>query len=433
MHYEDKIYDITALEMFKRLEVFFTEMGVPELERVTVQGKARKRPRKFSEKVEDFRSRYSAHRTMPEIIRLMGEINGIRNRIVHPPHLKQLVDFSIEPIVVLQLGDFEKFRHKCIQLEGMLQKPPFKKNTGMSDIMIPTLKYEMGNIGDIVKHGLLAEFVDWWCMWSKPRMVFADTFAGCPWGGNPNIHNRMQKLSDVSEGKAALVRAYKAGKDEKYRLYLGSSHLASRVAKNCKKSIRLVVSDKDENARSNLAASDLQLASLPNGNDGFAILDKPVFSAHRPSLILLDPYGEFLREEFHSNCKILRKIADLTELQPNLWVTLFVLDMWPETGKTSRQTVQETHDRYAAFRDQCFKGKAVYLRCLKAKKSSVRGEKNYDMEVLLISKQLQGRNNADVKDLLRRLEVFAGMATNALAKEKGLVLAGGGKVECKEV
>lgn len=435
MHYEDKIYDITALEMFKRLEVFFTEIGVPEFRRITVSGINRKSPLKFSEKIDEFKLLYAGHKAMPDIARLMTSINGVRNNIVHPRDLKCLVDFSIEPVVVLErLTDFERFRDKCLQLENLLHKPPFEKHTGMSEMMIPTLKYEMGNLGDIIKHGLLSEFTDWYVR-DKSRMVVTDTFAGCPWGGNPRIIKRMENLADASGGKAALIRAYTQGKAgwEKYPRYLGSSHLIIRIGQNRGKKITVLASDNDINARANLHASGLQMIKLPNDNDGFAILDDAVCDGHRPNLILLDPYGPFLREEFHSQFGRLQKIAKLTESKPFLWVALFILDMYPEIGRKHRQTVQETHDLYAVFRDTLFRDKAVYLRCPKAKESYIKGEKQYDAEIVLISERLRNKDDSQIRDLRNRLRAFSQAATVAFDKEKGLTLTGDKKVEYHEV
>ena len=438
MHYENKIYDITALEIFKRLEVFFAEAGVPESEpSIGDDGIVRERTLKFSDKIKYFQHLHRGCADMLKITRLMRGINHTRNEIVHPSALKEKVDSSIGPIVVLQeLAGFERFRQKCIQLEELLHLPPFKKHTGMSEIMIPTLKYEMGNLGDIIKHGLLAELTEWWCVQGHTSpMVFADTFAGCPWGGSPLVTSRLLNLAEATRGNAALFRAYTEGKPgwEKYPRYLGSTHLVKRIRDNHNKKISLVVSDNDPNARSNLAASGLPVTQLSPDWDGFAILDDAVFAKHKPNVILLDPYGMFLRDEFHRQFSTLRRIAELTEANQNLWVVLFVLDMWPEIGKKHRHTVQETHDFYTAFRDTLFKGKGVYFHCPKARESRIKGESTYDAEVLLVSKKLENKDAPSIKELLQRLRQFSKTAAAALEKEQGLKLAGGGKVEYKEV
>ena len=165
MHYKNKIYDITALEIFKRLEVFFTRVGVPS-------GK-----QSLDDKISQFKKlpRFAGHTAkVNSAAQLMRAINDKRNEIVHPPDMDIWTGSSIEPIVALKKrAKFKEFRDKCLKLEQLLSKPPFIKHIGMSEIMIPTLKYGMGNLGDIIKHGLLAEFAEW----HKLPMIVADTFA----------------------------------------------------------------------------------------------------------------------------------------------------------------------------------------------------------------------------------------------------------------
>ena len=53
------------------------------------------------------------------------------------------------------------------------------------------LKYTIGNAGDIIKHGLLAEFVAWWSETHANRVLrMADPFGGCPWGNLEELVNR---------------------------------------------------------------------------------------------------------------------------------------------------------------------------------------------------------------------------------------------------
>ncbi len=44
-----------------------------------------------------------------------------------------------------------------------------------------SLPYDMGNAGDMIKHGLLAEYVEWWCVSQRKRIKFLDPFGGRPW------------------------------------------------------------------------------------------------------------------------------------------------------------------------------------------------------------------------------------------------------------
>ncbi|MGI9338021.1 MAG: hypothetical protein ACR2P4_05875 [Gammaproteobacteria bacterium] len=426
MHYKNKIYDITAVEMFKRLEAFLTRVGVPDCKQ------------SLDKKIKEFEKlpRFAGHTAKVKAATgLMRQINNKRNDIVHPPNMAFWMDFSIEPIVVLKKREnFNDFRGKCLRLEGLLNQPPFNMYAGFNEVMIPTLKYGMGNLGDIVKHGLLAEFAEW----HESPLKVTDTFAGCPWGGNYHINERMKYLEAASNGEAALMRAYSKKQGAKYRLYFGSSHLIRRIGENCDKKITVLASDRDEDARANLKASGLDMIELPNDNnndnDGFAILDNAVFDEHRPNLILLDPYGRFLRDEYHSNGEKLREIAQLTETNPSLWVALFVLDMHPEgDDKESRQTVRETHNRYNKLRNSLFRDKAVYLYCPKAKKPNIDGESEYNVAVLLISEQLKNKDDPKIRDLQNRLRAFSQTATAAFKKEKGLTLTGDKEVKYCEV
>lgn len=419
MHYENKIYDITALEMFKRLEVFFV--------REQIIGDT------FAKKMKCFRGKFSGKSaTARKAVKLMGEINGERIKIAHAN--TDDARLSVAPAPVLgTLAEFRKFRQNCRDLEDILGKPPLKmrRSLTMTEIMIPTLHYKMGNIGDIIKHGALAEFVEWWVCNQRSELTFADPFGGCPWDDLAKTHFASVRPSLAG---TALYRAYEKMGGKYTGKYLCSSHLVRQMhLQQSQPPRRIIVSDKSEDARDNLRTSGLNVVKFSDDYDGYALLNEGVFSKHKSDCILLDPYGDFLREEWRSGGEKLQKIHKLTEKHKSLWVILFVLDIWPEERKHTRRSVQETHESYVASRDEKFKDKAVYLHCPKASQSPAGKKSKYDSEVLLISEKLRDKSNADVKDLLRRLEAFAGMATNALAKEKGLVLADGGEVKYKEV
>ena len=40
--------------------------------------------------------------------------------------------------------------------------------------MAQPLPYDMGNAGDLMKHGLLAEFTQWWCRVKRKPIRFID-------------------------------------------------------------------------------------------------------------------------------------------------------------------------------------------------------------------------------------------------------------------
>ncbi len=62
------------------------------------------------------------------------------------------------------------------------------------------LPYDMGNVGDLFKHGMLAEFVEWWLKHNDNEFVFLDPFAGRPYvlPPHPEVISRMQLLPDCA-------------------------------------------------------------------------------------------------------------------------------------------------------------------------------------------------------------------------------------------
>lgn len=52
-------------------------------------------------------------------------------------------------------------------------------------MMAQPLPYDMGNAGDLLKHGLLAEFTQWWCRLNAKPLRFIDPFGGRPWAVPP--------------------------------------------------------------------------------------------------------------------------------------------------------------------------------------------------------------------------------------------------------
>ena len=61
-----------------------------------------------------------------------------------------------------------------------------------------TLPYDMGNAGDLVKHGVLAEFVRWQCELGIP-LRFMDPFGGEPWERPvPEVARRVRALKGTA-------------------------------------------------------------------------------------------------------------------------------------------------------------------------------------------------------------------------------------------
>ncbi len=253
--------------------------------------------------------------------------------------------------------------------------------------------YKMGNASDIIKHGLLAEFVKWWKDSNNKTLPLrvADTFGGRPWGKNRKIINILK-----SSECYALGRAYSEADDK----YLGSSHLIRQVAEECEVEVSIDIFDKCKEVRCALAESilnedSMQLIELPY-DDGYTILcykQKP----EKYGLILIDPYSEFLKGEFwdEGDPKYFTRIIELTEKYPNLFVAVFVLEDKEKEG-----------ERFANFKRGKLSHCAFSLRCPK------QGKSIFDTEILLIGQQIaDGKCNK----LRERLEHFVTKASDALS------------------
>ena len=407
MAYKDKIYDITALEMFKRLEVF-------------LNSRLSRKPADSEQKptVERKIDWFCAEEKVPSAWReKMHHIRRRRNDIVHPQDAARLVQFCPNPVQVLDLSQFKKFQKDCFALDNFIS-PKFGA-LRMKEIMIPTLEYRIGNAGDLIKHGLLAEFVEWWEGEGRESLQVADTFAGCPWGHltpDDEVGERLFSLKNC-----ALQRAYPSSTSD---LYLGSSHLVRRIAENLGLKASIHMSDRDNAARCNLENSileheSMQLIHLPKGvdgkaHDGYAILDSDRSGGY--DLILIDPYSEFLRDEFFrgSSPKHFTKILNLVKSNQNLFVAVFVLDM-KKTNSVGR--------KFSDFKRDNLRDCSFSLRCPKIVESNL-GESRFDSEILLISKQIADRKCGGLHS---RLRDFADKATDALKGIKVEFGANGGQ------
>lgn len=403
MTYESKIYDITALEIIKRLDVFLSDI-------VGIKGKIT-----LGEKIVEFKKKYLPENDKEiKFIKPMKKNNKMRNQIVHPDELAKLTDFSPEPIPHLcELNEFEKFRQTCVKLSKELHSK-FDKHTGMDEIMIPALKYDMGNAGDIIKHGLIAEFCEWWFK-RNDSLIFGDSFGGCPWGWyRPNyewfdrVEDRIRKIKNID---CALARVYsKAFNHKESPEYLGSSHLVKTITENNKKRAKIYVSDNNPDARSNLKHSGLHLIELPDNNDGYKIFDEQ--EVYNFNFILIDPYSKFLRDEFSNRSdkqgKFFRKILGFINKHPDVYIAVFILDM-------KKNFVREN---FFELKKEYLEEMSVSLRCPKieekqSKGMPIEGESKYDMEILLISKQFEINPDA-TENLKIRLKDFATEAEQVL-------------------
>lgn len=271
------------------------------------------------------------------------------------------------------------------------------------------LKYKMGNLGDVIKHGVLAEVVEWWGENETRPLVYADTFAGLPFAESNQTEivtrGAVERLSGLEN--TAISRVYATDKTR----YLGSSFLVKQISANFRPKSSILVSDNAQAARCGLREAGSEVIELPNCNDGYTILDDEVRrkSGQNANLILIDPYARFLFDEYNNgNCR-LQKMEALA--QKNIWIALFVLDMW-SGGDNEKGKKWDIHKNYQNFKEAHLKDMAISFRLSKAIPAG--RNKTYDPEILLISKTFADGGGRELRE---RLGAFKGAAEKVLSQQ----------------
>lgn len=117
--------------------------------------------------------------------------------------------------------------------------------TGSDD----SLPYDMGNAGDLLKHGVLAEYVRWQCELGVP-LRFLDPFGGEPWGpAAPDVARRVRALP------AGALRVAQRG-IERGR-YHGSGLVVRHTAEAAGTMVGILSGDASTARRERLRASGL--------------------------------------------------------------------------------------------------------------------------------------------------------------------------------
>ena len=246
-----------------------------------------------------------------------------------------------------------------------------------------SLPYDMGNAGDLLKHGWLAEWTAWWCECVSPQLTFLDPFGGRPWIDNPTseVINRVREL-----GRTTLNSVQCAGSTR----YLGSGHLVRQTAELAGGEAVVLVSDRDRQAQEALVHSGLALLEAPgfDSENSYSIFDAEASG----NLLLVDPFAQFLA--YHA-ATVIPKVGQLSE---HTSVLLFVLDL----DSSNSVGVQ-----YAKLRNK-YLARAWVARCPKLQGTAVRGESRHEAEVALVvprelDQRAQDRLSPRLSDYCRRL------------------------------
>jgi hypothetical protein len=246
----------------------------------------------------------------------------------------------------------------------------------------------MGNAGDLLKHGVLAEFVRWHCglgLGGRP-FRFLDPFAGeSSEKVKDAVCRRIASLN--SGGDFALPRAQT--EIDKKRYY-GSSMLVKRVVENEGGKAEIRVSDGDERRRRKLAAErGFREISAPGfipewGYSALRCINKGELNS---DLVLIDPFADFLP------CEAERVTPFLAEASKHLAVVLFVLNKKPNSP---------VGQKWECLKKEYLPCRLV-LSCPPLKNipsADIHGESDFYVEVLLLSPLLQDTRAKALRDNL---------------------------------
>ena len=203
-----------------------------------------------------------------------------------------------------------------------------------------SLRYDMGNIGDLVKHGMMAEFIRWWrgvhpC---QNEFTFLDPFGGCVWAhpANSKALARLHTLREIPDQNFAI---FDSQPDIDEGTYYGSAHVVINQVRRFGLSPRAMVSDGCERKVKSLLESD-------NGNiyrlacpicprfkpaDGYTVLDCIADGHIKTDLVLIDPFYEI--------SKIKRNIRKIVKAAEKTSVLLFVLVRSASDGACIRNSL----------------------------------------------------------------------------------------------
>jgi hypothetical protein len=236
-------------------------------------------------------------------------------------------------------------------------------------MMAQPLPYDMGGAGDLLKHGVLAEFTQWWCQRHTTPLRFADPFGGRPWVAPP--------VPRVAERVKALAGCalFTAQPHPDVRYY-GSGHLVRQATQAVGQQAEVLVSDRDPAALHDLVTSGLTPLQHPGFDpaNGFSILTTEI----DVDVVLIDPFASFLWEEAPM---VLPQVGTVSQRRA---IVVFVLIQDPMNVDGRRYTTLKSHHLAHAWT----------LSCPPLQHTGVKDESGYSSEVLLVAPQLLAQPTA---------------------------------------
>ena len=246
----------------------------------------------------------------------------------------------------------------------------------------------MGNAGDLIKHGLLAEFCEWRLQTRNGVFSFIDPFGGRPYVSPPHgeVVRRVQRLESC-----ALTRA----QPDIGHCYYGSGNVIKHSALAMQRQAVVKISDRDKTAFQELIQAGFEAFHHKafQRQESFSIIDCRL-AATSASLVLLDPYDDFLAEYAST---IVPKLPEFI-LASSMPVALFVLcEDWGSALGLKWQKLKESY----------LTPELIYfsLACGKIPAGPVKGESRYHSEVILLL--APGNDEGCWQNLAYRLQTFS--------------------------
>ena len=274
------------------------------------------------------------------------------------------------------------------------------------------LPYDMGNAGDLLKHGVLAEFVTWQCELGM-HFRFMDPFGGEP-HGRPvrELSRRVQALT------SGALRTAQVGIET--GRYFGSGLLVRHAARaaGCG-DVRVLSGDASSARRRRLRECGLSMLheefppastgadhGVQHGHDGYRMLNVIADDTQAGDLVLVDPFFDRFVQ-----CRASAVVPRIADIASRGAVLLFVLNPDPDDA---------VGQRFDRILDEHLRG-AWRMTCPPLRYSSIRGESKYHAEAVLAARPLTERKALHSTGLLwNRMAAF----TRQLADVLGIPPAG---------
>jgi hypothetical protein len=253
------------------------------------------------------------------------------------------------------------------------------------------MKYDAGNIGDILKHSWLIEVTEWLLKQKEKRdFHYADVFCGCySYTVKPFIKERISKFFQDTRLCQIQEKFLKNGE------YLGSVGIVNQICRCYSIKPEIFIFDKDKSKMETFPIEiPFQKLSII---DGYQILEgEEIYD-----LILIDPYSDFIP----NSKKYLKKLINKSEHSS---IIIFILN-W--ASKVSS---------YNKFFEQL--KEATKLKSIHAILGRIpthpfkKGEEKYHFEILFIPKKTI-RNKFFIEEIFAKLSNLTFDLNNRVGKE----------------